>query len=82
MKNSEIEKAIVEARKFIETAEKCLNARSVSYKVKDWTFHASAPKESGALRRSSMDLTRPRTTGLALLLKFVRRKINHEKFRN
>ena len=58
MNIKEIELAVAEAKRFIEKAESCLNAKSVTYGSGEYIFHASAPKESGALRRASMDLTR------------------------
>ncbi len=58
MKKSRIEDAIWLAKQFIERAELCLAAQAETYTHAGGTFHATAPKESGALRRASMDLTR------------------------
>lgn len=58
MKIDQIKLAVKEAKRFIKLAELCIQARSETYGSGDYIFHASAPKESGAVRRASMDLTR------------------------
>lgn len=59
MRKEEIKLAVKEAKRFIKAAELCLEARK-PYRVDgvDFEFHETAPKQSGALRRASMDLTR------------------------
>ena len=58
MKTKEIEKTVKEAKRFIAAAELCLAARKQTYVHGDYTYHPDAPKESGATRRASLDLTR------------------------
>jgi hypothetical protein len=58
MRDEKIEIAIKEAERFIKTAKTCLLARQAQYTVGDYVFNNNAPKESGATRRASMDLTR------------------------
>ena len=53
-----IKTAVDEAKRFIKIAEQCVVAKSVTHESGDYIFHATAPKESGATRRASMDLTR------------------------
>ena len=58
MQLEQIKLSIAEAKRFIAAAEKCVEARSETHTVGEYTFHSSAPLASGALRRASMDLTR------------------------
>lgn len=58
MKIEQLELAIAEAKRFIAKAELCVIARSKTHGSGDYIFHDHAPKESGAVRRASMDLTR------------------------
>lgn len=58
MNKGRIELAVIEAKRFIEKAETYLLAKSATHGSGEYIFNASAPKESGALRRASMDLTR------------------------
>lgn len=58
MKTEQIELAVQEAERFIDRAKACLAARKETYSAGDYTFHSHAPKESGSVRRASMDLTR------------------------
>ena len=58
MKLEEIKKTIAEAKRFIKAAQLCVDARTKTYNCGEYVFHYSAPKESGALRRASLDLTR------------------------
>ena len=58
MKTEEIKKAVKEAKRFIEAAERCIEARKQTYKSGDYEFNVATPKESGACRRASLDLTR------------------------
>lgn len=58
MRVDEIKKAVDEAKRFIRAAEFCIEARRKTYKSGEYEFHGSAPKESGAVRRASLDLTR------------------------
>lgn len=58
MKTEEIKKAVEEAKRFINAAERCIEARKKTYKSGDYEFTLNAPKESGACRRASLDLTR------------------------
>lgn len=58
MKIEEIQSAINEAERFIKKAKECLEARSETYGTGDYIFHESAPMQSGAMKRASMDLTR------------------------
>lgn len=51
MNEQDIKRAIIEARRFIEAANKHLKEDKTQWGL-------SAGKNSGALRRSSMDLTR------------------------
>lgn len=57
MQTDEIKQAIQEAKRFIKRAEECIEARK-PYESHGYEFTPIAPKESGALRRASMDLTR------------------------
>jgi hypothetical protein len=56
MQTNEIKKAISEAKRFINAAEQCIEARKQS--VGGHIFYVNSPKESGSVRRASMDLTR------------------------
>lgn len=58
MKTENIKEAIEEAKRFIKFAEACVAARKETHGSGDYIFHNHAPKESGAARRASMDLTR------------------------
>ncbi len=58
MKTDNIKAAVIEARRFIRTAEACIEARKATYEMGGHTYPVSTPKESGATRRASMDLTR------------------------
>ncbi len=58
MKTEEIKKAVKEAKRFIKAAELCIEARKKTYRVGGYEFTSNAPKESGACRRASLDLTR------------------------
>lgn len=62
MKTEEIKSAINEAKRFIKRAELLIEGRkqknSYTYDGKTFTYDKSCAKESGALRRASMDLTR------------------------
>lgn len=58
MRVDEIKKAVDEAERFIKAANACIDARRATYRVGAHEFHGSAPKESGAVRRASLDLTR------------------------
>lgn len=58
MKTDEIIKAVKEAKRFIQKANECIEARKVTHGSGEYVFHSHAPKESGAVRRASMDLTR------------------------
>lgn len=59
MKESEIKMAIHEARRFVDLAENML--RSIKDSKREYnghTYYSSCPRESGACRRASLDLTR------------------------
>jgi len=65
MNRTTVTKAIEEARRFIERAEALLDADAEHWDPKTqtrqpskWRFPFDAPKQSGACRRASMDLTR------------------------
>jgi hypothetical protein len=58
MKTKQIEFAVAEAKRFIKKAEICLEARSKTHGSGNYIFHNLAPKESGSVRRASLDLTR------------------------
>lgn len=58
MQIEQIKQAIQEAERFIKAAEACIAARRLTYTVDKHVFQPAGPKESGALRRASMDLTR------------------------
>lgn len=55
MKDVNIGTAVIEAKRFIEKAE-AFQAEIALQKTR--TMYVNAPKESGALRRASLDLTR------------------------
>jgi hypothetical protein len=57
MKVEEIKAAKAEAERFIERASECIEEQAKrSMSNNSWAY--SCPKESGALRRASLDLTR------------------------
>ena len=58
MRTEEIAHAVILANAFVKKAAACIEARSKTYKSGDHIFTDSTPKESGAVRRASMDLTR------------------------
>jgi len=59
MKTEQIELAIQEAKRFIKIAENLLEQKKKISSIHGETiFYYSAPKESGATRRASLDLTR------------------------
>jgi hypothetical protein len=58
MNKKEIEETVKEAERFIKKAKEYLKASSKTHGAGAYIFHAAAPKESGATRRASMDLTR------------------------
>lgn len=62
MKTEKVKLAIIEAKRFLERANKLVEARKTQQLyVYDGITHyydSHAPKESGAVRRASMDLTR------------------------
>ena len=55
MRKPDIDKAIAEAKRFIERANALIEAQNGTY---DCWGHILASKDSGAVRRASMDLTR------------------------
>lgn len=57
MKTDNIRAAVAEARRFIQKAE-AFEAQVSAYLRGGSRHYFSAPKESGAVRRASMDLTR------------------------
>ena len=57
MQNIKIEAALVAATRMILAANEYLEARA-EYKSGEYETYISAPKQSGALRRASMELTR------------------------
>jgi hypothetical protein len=58
MQIEQIKIAIKEAERFIKLGNELIKAKNISRTYGEHTFYNSAPKESGALRRSSLDLTR------------------------
>lgn len=59
MKESEIKMTICEARRFVDLAENMLRAiKDSKHESFGHTYYSSCPKESGACRRASLDLTR------------------------
>jgi len=58
MQNDKIEAALVAANRMILAANEYIEESSKTYTVGEYTFNISAPKQSGALRRASMELTR------------------------
>lgn len=61
MQVEKVQNAIKEAQRFIDAAEKCLaisSERAKEYGVSSHAYGVATSKESGALRRASMDLTR------------------------
>lgn len=62
MKTEKVKLAIIEAKRFIERANKLVEARKTqqSYVYGGVThyYDSHSPKESGSVRRASMDLTR------------------------
>jgi hypothetical protein len=58
MKKENIKKAVAEAKRFIACAKALEEETVKSYTNVEYTFYNSGTKESGALRRASMDLTR------------------------
>lgn len=57
MRLDNIRSAVAEARRFIQKAE-AFEAQYSEYLRGTRIYHFNAPKESGAMRRASMDLTR------------------------
>ncbi len=53
MKISNVNEAITEAERFIRAARKA----KIKYELEQWTYFEGC-KESGAMKRASMDLTR------------------------
>jgi hypothetical protein len=58
MKAEYIITAVEEANRFISPANALEAARMETYVSGGSTYHVTAPRESGAVRRASMDLTR------------------------
>jgi hypothetical protein len=58
MQNDKIEAALVAATRMILAANEYLEESSKTYSSGEDTFNRRAPKQSGALRRASMELTR------------------------
>lgn len=59
MKTEEIELAIQEAKRFIKLAENLIEQRKkITWEHGGNAYYNQAPKESGATRRASLDLTR------------------------
>lgn len=58
MQNDKIEAALVAATRMILMANEYLEESSKTYTSNGHMFNLSAPKQSGALRRASMELTR------------------------
>ena len=58
MQKDKIEAAIDAATKMISMANEYLDERGKTYSSYGHDFQSSAPKQSGALRRASMELTR------------------------
>jgi hypothetical protein len=53
-----INKAVSEAKRFIAAAKAREEAQKETWGSGDNVYHVTAPRECGALRRTSMDLTR------------------------
>ena len=58
MRKDKIEATIDAATKMISAANEYLDERAKSYTSDKYVFTNTAPKQSGALRRASMELTR------------------------
>lgn len=62
MKIAKIDAAIAEAQRFIDRAKELKAAKQSSYNSSTWAHKTldgqNCPREQGALRRASMDLTR------------------------
>ena len=58
MQDDKINIAIVLATKFLRFTNEYYDAKSKTYVSSGHTFTPNAPKQSGALRRASMELTR------------------------
>jgi hypothetical protein len=58
MQKDKIEAAIDAATKMISAANEYLDERAKLYTTGEFVFTNTAPKQSGALRRASMELTR------------------------
>jgi len=59
MRKENIKKAVADAKRFILLAQELEGAiKDSAYKNGGETFYMGCPKESGALRRASLDLTR------------------------
>ena len=58
MQNNKIEAALVAANRMILAANEYLEKSSKTYTSNGHTFNLNAPKQSGALHRASMELTR------------------------
>lgn len=58
MQNDKIYQAMDIATEFLKKANKYLDETSKEYTSNGHTFNVNAPKQSGALRRASMELTR------------------------
>lgn len=58
MEKEKIKIAVENAKRFIKLAQYLEDAIGEPYVNAGYTFFKSAPKESGSLRRASMDLTR------------------------
>jgi hypothetical protein len=58
VKAEKINKAVKAAQEFLARVDELAKETSKKYTVGDYTFSPSGPKQSGALRRQSMELTR------------------------
>lgn len=54
MKNGTLDQAVAEARRFIKSVDQLRIAQALN----DERFPSANPRETGAVRRASMDLTR------------------------
>lgn len=58
MQPKAIKKAKAEAKRFLEAVKAYETEHAKTYESGGYTWHQSAPMQSGAMRRASLDLTR------------------------
>lgn len=58
MRPSDIKKAEIEAKRFLERIEELRSGNQLPKIIVEANWHLTGSKETGALRRASLDLTR------------------------